>query len=605
MTHFEFLYPLWLLGLIPVILISGFYMLRHEKTRLRSHAANSLLAPHIAQHFHITQATHNRASHYLITLIFILMLLSLSGPSWHKVNLPTYTSSGARVLAIQLSNSMNSTDITPSRLAQARYKALDLLPLWKEGETGLLGYAGDAFMISPMTKDAATLATQIKVLDPSIMPYTGNNTFKAIQASINLLKDSGHSHGDIILITDGVSAENRDKILTLDKKHHWRISVLAVSTQAGAPILDMNGHMLTDAQGHTQISQLRAAPLQALAKETGGVYVPISATESDISQIAQVTTQSHQNAVLSQKKIETRANDGYWLLFPIALLSLWLTRSSGLMLLCLLCFMPKLTYANPLLNADVNAYKDFAHKHYSQAAKKFQDPAWKGIAQYQAKDYKNALTSFSQAKDVTSLYNLGNTYAQLGQYEKAIETYKKVLLQDKDNLDAKKNLDLLEKMQQKQQAQSSPSQQSQQTKQKQESGSQQKQSSSAHNHQQGSQKKEKKSSQKKSATPSSQQSQQGQKKNSQGASEQKQQQAEQQIKKSLTQAQQAKKNNSEQVKTSPAKSSQDGLKQKSLSQVRNSDPIMRKLEQIPEDPRQLIRAQILREAQERQAQENR
>ena len=75
-------------------------------------------------------------------------------------------------------------------------------------------------------------------------------------------------------------------------------------------------------------------------------------------------------------------------------------------------------------------------------------------AQYQAKDYKNALTSFSQAKDVTSLYNLGNTYAQLGQYEKAIETYKKVLLQDKDNLDAKKNLDLLEKMQQKQQAQS-------------------------------------------------------------------------------------------------------------------------------------------------------
>ncbi|WP_325205998.1 VWA domain-containing protein, partial [Vibrio sp. 03_296] len=74
-------------------------------------------------------------------------------------------------LCMDMSQSMYAQDIAPSRLQQARYKALDLLPQWKEGNTALIAYAGDAYLLSPLTSDSQTLANLIQNLSPDIMPY--------------------------------------------------------------------------------------------------------------------------------------------------------------------------------------------------------------------------------------------------------------------------------------------------------------------------------------------------------------------------------------------------------------------------------------------------
>ncbi|GAL31018.1 TPR domain protein in aerotolerance operon [Vibrio variabilis] len=70
-----------------------------------------------------------------------------------------------------MSQSVYAEDIKPSRLAQIRYKALDILSLFEQGQTGLVAYAGDAYTLSPLTTDAATLANAIQYLSPEIMPF--------------------------------------------------------------------------------------------------------------------------------------------------------------------------------------------------------------------------------------------------------------------------------------------------------------------------------------------------------------------------------------------------------------------------------------------------
>ena len=89
---------------------------------------------------------------------------------------------------MDMSYSMYATDIAPNRLTQARFKALDLLQLFKEGETGLIAYAGDAFTVSPLTTDVTTLENLIPSLSPEIMPSKGSNVLAGIDQAVSLLK---------------------------------------------------------------------------------------------------------------------------------------------------------------------------------------------------------------------------------------------------------------------------------------------------------------------------------------------------------------------------------------------------------------------------------
>jgi tetratricopeptide (TPR) repeat protein len=85
-------------------------------------------------------------------------------------------------------------------------------------------------------------------------------------------------------------------------------------------------------------------------------------------------------------------------------------------------------------------------------------------ALYQLKKYQEAVDEFSrvdpaklgsQAADLQ--YNLGNAYFRLGQFPKALESYKRCLLKNPDDTQAKKNFELtLKKIHEQQQQQNQP-----------------------------------------------------------------------------------------------------------------------------------------------------
>lgn len=99
-----------------------------------------------------------------------------------------------------------------------------------------------------------------------------------------------------------------------------------------------------------------------------------------------------------------------------------------------------------------------------QAAERFTDPTWQGVAQYRDKDYQQALQAFQQKQDARSYYNQGNTLAKLGKYQEAIDSYNNALKRQKHFPDAKYNRELLKKLLKQQQQQNQKNQQAKQNK---------------------------------------------------------------------------------------------------------------------------------------------
>ncbi len=75
----------------------------------------------------------------------------------------------------------------------------------------------------------------------------------------------------------------------------------------------------------------------------------------------------------------------------------------------------------------------------------FEDPAWRGVAEYRAGRYRRALAALVLDETAESLYNMGNAYAQLHEWAGAKAAYRKVLTLDPAHEDASYNLALVER----------------------------------------------------------------------------------------------------------------------------------------------------------------
>ncbi|CAM2975054.1 VWA domain-containing protein [Vibrio ordalii] len=451
MSEFVFLTPWWLTALFPLALLLGWFTLRAKR--------HSLIAPHLAKAMGLNAKKHNAAI-VIIGISWLIAVLALAGPSFESQTRPSYSNSNARVLVMDMSLSMYATDIKPNRLTQARYKALDLLTQWQEGSTGLVAYAGDAYTVSPLTTDTATLSNLVPNLSPDIMPYPGADAARAVQLAIDIMKNAGLAQGDIVLLTDDIDSQEQAQIETQLTNTRWKLVILGIGTQAGAPITLSDGSLLKNAQGQTVVAKTNFANMQSLAQNINGLFTPISLDNSDVAMIAKLDQNEQPHSTTkSQQRVKERVNNGYWLVLILIIPCLLLFRR-GVIFSLLLLFIPTLhsnsVQASPWLNSNQQAKKAFDAKEYQAASEQFTDLEWKGIAQYQAGEYHAAVETLSQLPQDSARvqYNLANAYAQNGELEKAQTLYEEVLKRDPNHKDAQHNLEIVKKAQQQQQQQS-------------------------------------------------------------------------------------------------------------------------------------------------------
>ena len=365
----------------------------------------------------------------------------------------------ALVVALDLSRSMDAQDISPSRLARARLKILDILERRKSGQTALVVYTANAFTVTPLTTDTDTVAALVNSLSTQIMPSRGSYPEVAIRKGAQLLEQAGVAYGEVLLITDGGSSAAAEKAARELKGAGYSLSVLGVGTTDGAPIPRAAGGFVTDNRGKIAVPRLEETGLRKLSVAGGGRFTVLSTDNRDLDLLLSGELTSAAASATDESLATDRwREEGPWLvllLLPIAALAF--RRGWVLVLLVFVLPMPRPAEASLWddlwKNKNQQAVKQLEEGKPEDAAALFEDTEWRAVARYRAKDYAGSAAEFAERGDTRNLYNLGNAMAFQGELDAAIDAYEQVLEMEPDNEDAAYNLDLVKNLQHEQQQQ--------------------------------------------------------------------------------------------------------------------------------------------------------
>jgi len=454
MHSFHFLRPVWFLALLPLAALLGLLWQRRRAARSWQAVVDPRLLPHLLMDGGKQRGARGVAA---IALCGVLAITALAGPTWSKLQQPVFRREAALVVLLDLSRSMDAADLQPSRLQMAKFKLRDILARRKEGDTALVVYAADPFVVTPLTNDVDTIARQLSSLTTDLMPAQGSRASRAIAKAQALLQQSGAVRGDVLLITDGIDNDVPDALHAAVKKlvaTGYRLSVLGVGTADGAPIPMADGGFFKDAAGAIVLPKLNEASLARLATEGHGIYRHLATGDSDTNDLITAFDSawpSQQAQKVADMKSDQWRDTGPWLLLPLLPLAAMAFRRGYLLLLCavVLLPMPRSAYAlgwhDLWQRPDQRGAQALAAQQPQQAAKLFQDPQWRAAAHYRAGDYQAVLKDLEKQPGAAAAYNRGNALAHLGKYQQALNAYQEALKLDPEFKDASYNRDLVKK----------------------------------------------------------------------------------------------------------------------------------------------------------------
>jgi len=457
---FNFLRPWWLL-LLPVVLFLAWCCYRRQSavSTWQSHCDPALLAAQIDAQ----AASRPWLPFAILGFGWVVAIFALSGPVWQQQAVPVYSELSSRIILFDLSQSMDSNDLVPSRLSRARYKLNDLVSGAGARQQALVVFAGDSFVVSPFTDDQDTLINMIPALDTATMPVQGSRPDRGLMEAQRLIANAAVERVQIVIITDGANRESVTAAGQLAKSGH-RVHVIAVGTREGAPIPLADGGLLKNSVGDIVVPSVDHEMLRRLAEAGNGRYFDLSAGDDNIAWLNRSEIlQGSGDAVLQREVVAGSGgtlrwlDGGIWLLLPLALLASLGFRRGALIVLVLAALQPArpamaFEWDQLWLTPDQRAANAIAHNQ-PDAVPPAAAPGWRGAAAYRQEDFDAAAAAFSNGETAMNRYNLGNTLAKSGKLDEAIEAYDHALEIDPQMEDARFNRDLVERLRQQQQSQ--------------------------------------------------------------------------------------------------------------------------------------------------------
>lgn len=599
----HFLRPHFLWLLIPGCLLLWYLL----KRQTGEDGWKQSCDPQLLQAMQLQTAAQNNRWQWLCWLFVSLAIIAMAGPAVRQKSLPVMKNQAALVIALDVSKSMLADDLKPSRLQRAKFAIRDLLAQRQDGQTALIAYAGDAFVVTPLTDDTATISSLLKVVTPEIMPTTGSNTVKALTKSAELLKQSGALNGKVLLITDDVKLHRSQDAFAQLVKQNIQVSVMAVGTAEGSPIPTSRG-FVKDLRGQIVIPQVNFAEMQQAAKIGNGVF-SILGNNNALDKLLKPQSKPTEYEQ-SQQAIKQFIDEGPWLVLLLLPLAALLYRRGILLLLLLGLGLHSeqsmaLSWDDLWLNKNQQAWQKLTEKQAKQALKLAQSDSLKAAAAYQDKQYQQAAQLYQQApKTADDYYNQANALAQSGKLKEALTGYEQALklrADDEDTLYNKKIVEqALEQQQQEQQKQQQQNQQQdgnqeqQNQEQQQQDDNQAQQSQNDEQNQQSQDHSEQQDSESQNQQQNSEQKtaeQENQQQQQQAAQDQQQEQQAEQQQQTQTQQQ---KQQQEQQQEQPQSEQQAQLSQQQQALDAEEQQAMEQwLRRIKDDPGGLLRRKFL------------
>jgi Ca-activated chloride channel family protein len=245
----------------------------------------------------------------LIVAALVLVVLALAMPRVGKGMKVVKREGADVVIAFDLSSSMLTEDVKPSRLEAARRAAETLVSRLAGNRIALVGFADDSFIYCPLTLDESALSMFLVYLSPGAVVDQGTNLRGALEESIKALKTSSGKGKAVVMITDGEDHSGQvEAAIDLAAKSGVRVYTLGVGTEQGEPIpvLDAKGGVSgykRDRNDNVVVSRLNPQVLRQIARATGGETFVLGHGEREIAQIAGAI-QGIEKGVLEQRSFE-------------------------------------------------------------------------------------------------------------------------------------------------------------------------------------------------------------------------------------------------------------------------------------------------------------
>ncbi|SPC05303.1 conserved hypothetical protein [Cupriavidus taiwanensis] len=362
---------------------------------------------------------------------------------------------------------MDAVDVTPTRLERAKLKIKALLARRDGGRTALYAYAGSTHLVLPLTDDASLLQTFADALQTRIMPVPGRDMAQALRVIDADLKREPVP-GTILFLTDAVDPAAAAAFRAQAGSGRSQPVVLALGTAQGGPLRNAAGGFV-EQDGARIFARLDVKALERFGDDSGVPVATFTPDSDDDVAWVQRHVQSHLERMQAGDRTRWK-DEGWWLVAPIALLAMlwfrkgWTVRwSAGLLLALALATPPEAraqssapaTQASAVrpwrfvdlwLTHDQQGRRAFEQGDFARAATLFDDPMWRGIAQYRAGQYAQAVQSFARVDSAQADYNQGNALARQGQYQQAAARYRQALRRQPQWPAAAANLALMEKL---------------------------------------------------------------------------------------------------------------------------------------------------------------
>ena len=296
----------WIFLAVP---LTAFFIwaVRNENARLRKFAQAELLSE-IAQGVSLFRQW---AKNILPAGVFLFSILALARPQWGFEWQEVKRQGIDIIIAVDTSKSMLTSDVKPNRLERTRLAVKDLVKKLKGDRVGLIAFAGDAFMVCPLTSDYSGFLLSLDDVSVGTIPRGGTNISAALKEAMEGYDNTPAKYKAVIIVTDGENLEGDPVALAKEAKaKEVKVFTVGIGTPEGELVQVENEagqkEFLKDGNGNFVKSRLNEGLLQEIALTTGGAYVRASGAEFGLDLIY-----DRELSRIEKREIESRVEKKY------------------------------------------------------------------------------------------------------------------------------------------------------------------------------------------------------------------------------------------------------------------------------------------------------
>jgi Ca-activated chloride channel family protein len=294
-TPLKFAWP-WLLAaavILPLLVL----LLHRLNTRAAKRKLAGVIAPRLRGQLLRTVSFGKRRWKALLCALGLgVLAVALARPQMGFQDIEVERSSVDFFIALDLSRSMLAEDAMTesgkpqSRLEAAKTGIVKFLDGLGSDRVGLIVFAGDAFLASPITQDHETLKRNLAALDPRTIAHQGSDMAKAIGLAVKTFEKGKYESKALVMLTDGEELQGEAVIAARDASRKGiSLFTVGVGSTAGTRIPDRgNDGRMRFAQNEFRRdvqTRLNEHMLQQLAAAGRGFYRPLGQEETGLKEV--------------------------------------------------------------------------------------------------------------------------------------------------------------------------------------------------------------------------------------------------------------------------------------------------------------------------------